>query len=133
MIQWKKYWKCDVRFIFNEENTCGNEVFCSTIKRNLTYWRPCCWFITYSIVKKVQMPEAAIGGALRQNVFFKMSQNSQEAPLPEETPANFGKFLWTPFLQSNSGWLFLKCVHCNNQARDCICCRELDAMLYCFG
>ena len=55
---------------------------------------------------------------------------------------NFAKFLRTPFLQNNSGRLLLKCRYCNNEARDidcitntlyidCICCRELDAMLYC--
>ena len=77
------------------------------------------------------MPEVATGGVLRKKVFFKMSQNSQETPVPEETPVNFAKFLRTPFLQNNSGRLLLKCGHCNNEARDidCICCRELDAML----
>ena len=35
------------------------------------------------------MPEAGTGGVLQKNVFFKMSQNSQEAPVPEETPVNF--------------------------------------------
>ena len=49
------------------------------------------------------MPEAVIGDALRQNVSFEKSQNSQETPLPEETPVNFAKFLRTPFSQSNSG------------------------------
>ena len=49
------------------------------------------------------MPEAATGGVLRTKVFFKMSQNSQEIPVPEETPVNFAKFLRTPFLQNNSG------------------------------
>ena len=39
------------------------------------------------------MPEAATGGVLRKKVFFKMLQNSQEAPVPEETPMNFAKFL----------------------------------------
>ena len=37
------------------------------------------------------MPEAATGGVLRKKLFFKMSQNSQETPVPEETPANFAK------------------------------------------
>ena len=41
------------------------------------------------------MPEAATGGVLRKKVFFKMLQNSQEAPVPEETPMNFAKFLRT--------------------------------------
>ena len=82
-----------------------------------------------------QIPEAATWGVLRTKVFFKMSQNSQETPVPEETPVNFAKFLKTPLLQNNSGRLLLKCGHFNNEARDidCICCRELDALLYCFG
>ena len=64
-----------------------------------------------------------------------MSQSSQETPVPKETLVNFAKFLKTLFLQNNSGRLFLKCGHCNNEARDidCICCRELDALLYCLG
>ena len=83
----------------------------------------------------VQIPEAATWGVLRTKAFFKMSQNSQETPVPEETPVNFAKFLKTPLLQNNSGRLLLKCGHFNNEARDidCICCRELDALLYCFG
>ena len=47
----------------------------------------------------VQMPEAVTGGVPRKKVFFKMSQNSQETPVPEETPMNFAKFLRTAFLQ----------------------------------
>ena len=39
------------------------------------------------------MPEAATVGVLRKKVFFKISQNSQEIPVPEEAPINFGKFL----------------------------------------
>ena len=76
------------------------------------------------------MPEAATGSVQRKKVFFKMSQNSEESPVVEETPVNFAKFLRTPFLQNNSGRLSLKCEHCNNEARDidCICCGELDAM-----
>ena len=83
----------------------------------------------------MQMREAATGGVLRKKVFFKMSQSSQETPVPEETSVNFAKFLRTSFLQNNSGRLLLKCGHFNNEARDidCICCRELDAMLHCFG
>ena len=71
-----------------------------------------------------QMPKAATG------VFF-----SQETPLPEETPVNFVKFLRTLLLQNNSGRLLPNYRHFNNEARgvDCICCRELDALLCCFG
>ena len=77
------------------------------------------------------MPEAATGVVLRKKVFLQMSQNSEESPVPEETPENLAKFLRTPFLQNNSRRLLLKYEHCNNEARDidCICCRELDAML----
>ena len=79
----------------------------------------------------MQMPEATTGGVLGKKVFLKMSQESQETTVPEETPVNFAKFLRTSFLQNNSGRLLLKCGHFNNEARDidCICCRELDAML----
>ena len=41
------------------------------------------------------MPAAATGGVLRKKVFFKMSQNSEETSVPEETPVNFAKFLTT--------------------------------------
>ena len=77
------------------------------------------------------MPEAATGGVLRKKVFFKVLQSSPETLVPEETSVNFAKFLRTSFLQNNSGRLLLKCGHFNNEARDidCICCRELDAML----
>ena len=56
----------------------------------------------------VQMPEATTVSVLRKMVFFKISQNSLETSVPEETPVNFAKFLRTPFLQSNSGRLLLK-------------------------
>ena len=64
-----------------------------------------------------------------------MSQNSQETTVPEETRVNFAKFVRTPLLQNNSRRLLLKSGHFNNELRDrdCICCRELDALLYCFG
>ena len=54
------------------------------------------------------MPEAATVGVLRKKIFFKISQNSRETPVPEETPVNFAKFLRIPFLQNNSGRLLLK-------------------------
>ena len=38
--------------------------------------------------------------------------------MPEEAPVTFAKFLRTPFLLNNPGWLLLKCEHCNNEARD---------------
>ena len=79
----------------------------------------------------VQLLETATVGVLRKKVFLQISQNSEETPVPEETLVNFAKFLRKPFLQNDSGLLLLKCRHCNNEARDidCICCRELDAML----
>ena len=76
------------------------------------------------------MPEAADGGFLWKKVFFKISQNAQKTPVPEEALVSFSKFLKTLFLQSNSGQLLLKCGHCKNEAReiDCLCCREVNAM-----
>ena len=56
----------------------------------------------------------------QKRVFFKISQNPQETPVPEETPMNFAKFLRTPFLQNNSGRLLLKCGHGNSEARDVV-------------
>ena len=63
--------------------------------------------------------------------FFKILQNSQEAPVLEETPMNFSKFLRTPFLRNNSGRLLLKGGDSKSKAReiDCLSFRELDAML----
>ena len=54
------------------------------------------------------MIEAATVGLLQKKDFFKISQNSKETPVPEETPVNFGKFLRTPLLQNNSGRMLLK-------------------------
>ena len=54
------------------------------------------------------MQEAATVGVLQKKDLFKILQNSQEIPVPEETPVNFAKFLKTLFLQNNSGWLLLK-------------------------
>ena len=45
----------------------------------------------------MQMPEAATGGVLSKKVFFKISQNSQETPAPEETPVNFVKIFKKTF------------------------------------
>ena len=75
----------------------------------------------------MQILEAATVDVLRKNVFFKISQT------PEETPVNFVKFSRTSFLQNNSGCRAAasESEYCINEARDidCICCRELDAML----
>ena len=53
--------------------------------------------------------------------------------MPEEAPVNFAKFSGTAFLQNNSGCRATasESGYWNNEARyiDCICCRELDAML----
>ena len=43
------------------------------------------------------MPKAVTGGVLWKKVFFKISQNLQETPVPEETLVNFAKFLGKPF------------------------------------
>ena len=54
------------------------------------------------------MRKAAAVGVLQKKVSFKISQNSQETPVPGGIPVNFAKFLRTPFLQNNSGQLLLK-------------------------
>ena len=66
------------------------------------------------------MPETVTGGGLRKNVFFKMSQNSQGTPVPEETPMDFAKFLRKLFLQNNSGRLLVKRRHCISKVRDVV-------------
>ena len=55
----------------------------------------------------MQMPEAATVSVLRKKVFFKVSQNSQETPVPDEISVNFEKFLRTPFSQNTFGRLLL--------------------------
>ena len=57
-------------------------------------------------------------GGITEGVLQKMSQNSEEALVLEETPMNFAKFFRTTFLKNNSGQLLLKCRHCNNEVRD---------------
>ena len=54
----------------------------------------------------MQTPEAATGGVLQKNVFFKILQSSQETPVPEEESVNFAKFSRTSFLQNNSNDCF---------------------------
>ena len=66
----------------------------------------------------LQMPEATTEGVLQKRCFFNMSQNSEEAPVPEQTPMNFAKFLRTTFSKNASGQLLLKLRHCNNEVRD---------------
>ena len=56
----------------------------------------------------MQMRKVATVDVLRKKLSFKISQNSQETPVPEEIPVSFAKFLRTPFLQNNSGRLLLK-------------------------
>ena len=55
----------------------------------------------------MQMPEAATVSVLRKKVFFKVSQNFQETPVPEKISVNFEKFLRTPFSQNTFGRLLL--------------------------
>ena len=65
----------------------------------------------------LQIPKATSGGVLQRKFFFKISQNIQEASVPEETSMNFAKFSRTNFFKNNSGQLPLKCRHCNNEVR----------------
>ena len=79
----------------------------------------------------MQMPEAATVGVSRKKVFFKMSQNSQKTPVPEEAPVNFSKLFKNTFLREQLRTTASERGYCNNEVTDidCICCRELDAML----
>ena len=104
---------CNEERDYSEENTQENEVFRSTIlyhrkrliifttqmpiyyiqqcqnrKSRLVWWK--CQKMPLEVLKKV---------------FFKISENSQETPVSEETPVNFAKIFRTHFLQSNSGRL----------------------------
>ena len=47
-------------------------------------------------------------GVLRKKIFFKILQNLQETPVPEETHVNFSKLVRTPFLPNKSRQLLLK-------------------------
>ena len=79
----------------------------------------------------MQMPGAAIVGVSRKKVFFKISQNSQETLASEETPVNFNKIFKNTFYTEQLRTTTSESGYCNNEVRDidCICCRELDAML----
>ena len=137
--------RCHSHLYFNEEsdyfeeNACENGSLLLQHRKKPNIFKPqlLIYYIQYQKRKSqlVQMSEAATGGVLRKKVFFKMSQNPQQTPVPGETSVNFAKLLRTLFSQNTSGRLLLKWGHCNNKARDvdCICCRELNAMLYCFG
>ena len=119
--------RCHIYLYFNEnsdyseENTCENEVFCSTQKET-KHIHASATYLLHTVLE-----QDARCSHCRCFAKKRFSQNSQETPVPEETPVNFAKFLRTPFLQNNSGRL----QYCNNDARDiyCICCREPDAML----
>ena len=139
-----KFWSIErnientiIHLYFNEENdyykenTCENEVFRSTIGRYWTYSRFSCWFITCSMrienLDWSRWQKQPLEVLWEKKKFFKVLQNSQDTPVPEETPVNFANFLRAPLLQNNSRRPLLKCGHFSNEARDIdrICCREL--------
>ena len=115
----------------SEENTSKNEVLCSTIlhyrkKLNILTPQLLIYYIQYKNRKSqlVEMPEAAIGGVLWKKCSLKFCK------ICRKHLQNSAKFLRTCFLQNN--WqLFLKYRRGKNEAReiDCLCCREVDAML----
>ena len=51
------------------------------------------------------MPEPATGGFLWKKVFFKISRNSQETHVSEETPDSFAKFLGATFIKHGSHYV----------------------------
>ena len=125
--------KCIEKSDYFKENICWSLSLHHRKKLNIFTSQLLIYYIQYENRKSrlEQMPEAAAWGVPRKRVFFKMSQT----PAPESISASFANFWRTPLLQNNSRRLLLKCGHFNNEARDidCICCRELDALLYCFG
>ena len=76
------------------------------------------------------MPEPATGGVLLKKVFLKIAKFTGKH-LCQSLFFNKVAAQRQLFLQSNSGQLLLKCGHCKNKAReiDCVCCREVNAML----
>ena len=69
----------------------------------------------------MQMRKAVTVGVLRKKISFKISQNSQK----------ICKIFKNAFFTERLRTTVSKSGYCNNEARDidCICCRELDAML----
>ena len=114
----------------SEENTSINEVLCSTILHyrkklniHLSYW-----FITYSI----RIGNLDWWKCQKQplEVFCEKKCSLKFCKICRKHLQDSAKFLRTCFLQNN--WqLFLKCRRSKNEAReiDCLCCREVDAML----
>ena len=108
MIQWKKYWKYDVRFIFNkesdysEENTSGNEDFRSTI------------FQPFQFESEPKKKKKTCGNESHENE-TKLIYNSAADLLH--------------IRKRNLNWY--KFGHCKNEAREihCPCCRQVDVIL----
>ena len=102
LIQWKKYWICDVRFIFNEksdyskENISSNEVFRSTIFQSFQF-----------------EPEQR-----------KTWGNEGYEKETKHSCASAAYLLHIRI--GNRNWW--KCGHCKNEAKetDCLCSREVE-------
>ena len=97
---------------YSEENTCENKSFVSPQKETKHIHTSAADLLHTVLEQEISIGANARNnptvGVLRKRVFFKISQNSQETPVPEETPVNFTKFLRTPFLQNISRRLLLK-------------------------
>ena len=78
----------------------------------------------------MQMPEAATVGVLRKKAFFKISQIHRKLCARGNT-CEFCKIFKNTFFTEQIRTTASESGYCNNEARDidCICCRELGAML----
>ena len=107
----------------------------TTIERNYTYSRLRCRFITSSIrignLDWCKCQKRPLEVFCEKRCSLKFRKIHRKHLLLRKHLSTFVKFLRKPFLQNNTGRLLLKCGHCKNEAReiDCLCCREVDAML----
>ena len=118
---------------YSEENTCENEVFCFTIERNWTYSRLSYRFITHSIrlgdfdwCQCQKQPLKVFCEKSSSLKFAKFTGNSCATGSTCKFCKIFNSNFFTEQFRtttSESG--------CSNSEViiDCICCRELDAML----
>ena len=78
----------------------------------------------------MQMPEAATVGVLRKKVFFKIRKSHRKLRC-QRKHYEFCKIFKNTYFTEQLRTTVSESGFCNNEARDidCICCRELDAML----
>ena len=104
----------------SEENTCKNEVFWSSIlhHRKKLNIRLSCRYITCSIrignLDWYKCQEQPLGVFCEKKCSIKFRKIYRKHLCQTKKPVNFVRFFRAPFLNNNSGRLFLKCRHCKN-------------------